>query len=98
MEIIVKKRWLILAALTTGLMTLTNPSKEAYVEHLVWELKDLTCQQQPLLSPSLQLSCATLNTVPPGMTMVVLNSYSRRQNFLPQITRKHESHRLLSDG
>ncbi|MDF0554024.1 DUF4359 domain-containing protein [Kamptonema sp. UHCC 0994] len=81
MKTTIKRRWFISVAMVIGLMAITNPSKEAYVEHVVWELKDSACDQQDL-SVSIKISCATLNTLPPAMTMGMLNSYSRRHNFL----------------
>ncbi len=77
METLIKKqnRPIIMAVAITGLMAITNPSKESYLEHLTWQLKDSACQQQ-------QLSCTTLKNVPPGVSAAMLSSYTRRQNFL----------------
>lgn len=64
-----------------GILALSNPTKEAHAENLVWQIKDNYCQQTQL-SDVAQAGCYTIAPLPPSAIEPVIISYTRRHNYL----------------
>lgn len=71
----------VVLGIVASLMAATNPSKENYIEHTAWSLQETACKQEKL-PLSAKAACAILSPLPPDMVGSIVDSYTRRQNFV----------------
>ena len=67
-------------ALVSSIMALTNPTKDAYLDHAAWHLHDTYCQQKSL-PLGVKAACFVGKPLPPDAVKPVIESYTRHQNY-----------------
>ncbi|MDY6804211.1 MAG: DUF4359 domain-containing protein [Cyanobacteriota bacterium] len=64
-----------------GILAVTNPSKEAYSEYLVWQIKDNYCLEGQN-SNMTKVGCAAIAPLPPGAMKPIIEGYTRQKNYV----------------
>ena len=64
----------------TALILATNPTKEAYSEYLVWQMKD-NCKQTQLELHEKAICYTTINALPTSGIKPFIIGYTRRRNY-----------------